>query len=300
MAQAAPLTRERVRTAQAGPVAGLIAQVLLLAVLAGTVGLGAAGWVVGVSCAVITNLALLRALVRYDCDRLGLADWVTLTRGSLAVGVAALVADSFARPAQVTTLVTLTFVALTLDAVDGWIVRHTGRATPLGKHFDGEVRRVPDRRAERLRRPIGGRLGDCDRGGTLRVLRRRLAAALDTRTVATARLAQGRRRDPGHRAGRRSCRRAATRPDPGRPPRRTRPALRIVRPRRRVAVGPPQRHARSRRQRSPTERSPAQSRLATPPPAPAGACAPVSQHCSRSSPCSWCGSPSTLRTSWVA
>ena len=37
------------RTAQAGPVAGLIAQVLLLAALAGTVGLGGAGWVVGVS-----------------------------------------------------------------------------------------------------------------------------------------------------------------------------------------------------------------------------------------------------------
>ena len=138
-AQAAPLTRERVRTAQAGPMAGLIAQSLLLAALAATVGLGPAGWVVGLLCAVITNLALLRALVRYDCERLGLADWVTLTRGTLAVGVAALVADSFDRPAHVTMLVTLTVIALTLDAVDGWIVRHTGRATPLGVHFDGEV-----------------------------------------------------------------------------------------------------------------------------------------------------------------
>ncbi len=139
MFQAGEVTIERVRTAQAGPVAGLMAQVLLLAALAGTVGLGVAGWIVGLICAVITNLALLRALVRYDCDRLGLADWVTLTRGSLAVGVAALVADSFDRPAQVTVLMTLTVVALTLDAVDGWIVRHTGRATPLGMHFDGEV-----------------------------------------------------------------------------------------------------------------------------------------------------------------
>ena len=104
MFQAGEVTIERVRTAQAGPVAGLMAQVLLLAALAGTVGLGVAGWIVGLICAVITNLALLRALVRYDCDRLGLADWVTLTRGSLAVGVAALVADSFDRPAQVTVL----------------------------------------------------------------------------------------------------------------------------------------------------------------------------------------------------
>ena len=85
----------------------------------------------------ITNLALLRALVRYDCDRLGLADWVTLTRGSLAVGVAALVADSFDRPAQVTMLVTLTVVALTLDAR-----RRMDRAT----HREGDASRHALRR----------------------------------------------------------------------------------------------------------------------------------------------------------
>ena len=34
---------------------------------------------------------------------------------------------------------TLTVVALVLDAVDGWIVRRTGTATPLGAQFDGEV-----------------------------------------------------------------------------------------------------------------------------------------------------------------
>ena len=39
------------RDRQAGPAIGLIAQVLLLAVLAATAGLGAAGWVVGVACA---------------------------------------------------------------------------------------------------------------------------------------------------------------------------------------------------------------------------------------------------------
>ena len=39
------------RERQGGPAAGLIAQVLLLAVLAATVGLGAAGWVVGLACA---------------------------------------------------------------------------------------------------------------------------------------------------------------------------------------------------------------------------------------------------------
>ena len=48
------------RAKQTGPATGLIAQVLLLAVLAGTAGLGAAGWVVGVACAVTMAAALAR------------------------------------------------------------------------------------------------------------------------------------------------------------------------------------------------------------------------------------------------
>ena len=52
------------RASQAGPAIGLIAQVLLLAVLAATVGLGAAGWVVGVACAVTMAAALARGLAR--------------------------------------------------------------------------------------------------------------------------------------------------------------------------------------------------------------------------------------------
>ena len=56
-------------------------------------------------------------------DRLGPADWVTLARATLAVGVAALTADSFDQPAPVTMLVTLAALALALDAVDGWVAR---------------------------------------------------------------------------------------------------------------------------------------------------------------------------------
>ena len=52
------------RASQAGPAIGLIAQVLLLAVLAATAGLGAAGWVVGVACAVTMAAALARGLAR--------------------------------------------------------------------------------------------------------------------------------------------------------------------------------------------------------------------------------------------
>ena len=52
------------RASQTGPATGLIAQVLLLAVLAGTAGLGAAGWTVGIACAVTMATALARGLAR--------------------------------------------------------------------------------------------------------------------------------------------------------------------------------------------------------------------------------------------
>jgi phosphatidylglycerophosphate synthase len=56
----------------------------------------------------------------------------------LAVGVAALVVDSFARPVPVALLVLLAAVALVLDAVDGWVARRT-RTTEFGARLDGEV-----------------------------------------------------------------------------------------------------------------------------------------------------------------
>jgi phosphatidylglycerophosphate synthase len=132
------------RTVQTGPVTALIAQALLIAALAGTVGLNGfgfspAGWVVGATCGVITNAALSRGLSRYRADRLGPADWVTLARAALAVGVAALVADSFDQPAPVTVLVSLSALALALDAVDGWVARRTRTTATLGAHFDAEV-----------------------------------------------------------------------------------------------------------------------------------------------------------------
>jgi phosphatidylglycerophosphate synthase len=128
-----------VRASQAGPAIGLIAQVLLLAVLAATAGLGAAGWIVGVACAVIMAAALTRGLARRPGDRLGPASWLTLARATLAVGVAALAADSLAHDTPVALLVTLAAVALALDAADGWTARRTGTATALGARFDGEA-----------------------------------------------------------------------------------------------------------------------------------------------------------------
>jgi phosphatidylglycerophosphate synthase len=127
------------RAIQTGPAAGLIAQLLLLAILAGTAGLGEMGLTVGIACAVAMAAALARGLARNADAPLGPASWVTLARATLAVGVAALAADSFAEQTPVALLVTLASVALVLDAVDGWVARHTGTATALGARFDGEV-----------------------------------------------------------------------------------------------------------------------------------------------------------------
>ena len=102
------------RASRAVPATGLIAPVLLLAVLAGTTGLGAPGWVVGVACAVTMAAALARGLARGRVDRLEPASWVTLARATLAVGVAALAADSLTRDTPVALLVTLAAVALAL------------------------------------------------------------------------------------------------------------------------------------------------------------------------------------------
>src|SRR4029453_19266844 len=116
----------------------LIAALAAIVALSG-VGLSAAGWVIGVTCGVITNGALARGLSRYQCDRLGPADWVTLARATLAIGVAAMVADSFHQPVPVAMLVSVTVIALALDAVDGWVARRTRTTGVLGAQFDAEV-----------------------------------------------------------------------------------------------------------------------------------------------------------------
>jgi phosphatidylglycerophosphate synthase len=127
------------RAVQAFPVTGAIALVTMGAALAATVGLGGAGWIVGIACGVVMTVALARGALRYGHDRLGPADWVTLARATLAVGVAALVADSFDESADVMLLVTLSSMALVLDAVDGWVARRSKTTSKLGAQFDGEV-----------------------------------------------------------------------------------------------------------------------------------------------------------------
>jgi phosphatidylglycerophosphate synthase len=132
------------RTVQTTPVTALIAQMLLLAGLAVAVGLSGAGlspaaWAVGASGGVIMSAGLARGRAYYRAARLSPADWVTFVRATMAVGVAALVADSFGEPARVALLVSLAAVALVLDAVDGWVARRTQTAATLGARFDAEV-----------------------------------------------------------------------------------------------------------------------------------------------------------------
>jgi phosphatidylglycerophosphate synthase len=120
-------------------VIGLIAQLALLAIVARTVGLSATGWLVGVACSVTATVLLAAGLGRSRAAAFGPANWVTLARAALVGAVAALIADGFSQPAPVAVLVTLTVVALLLDAVDGRVARRTSTASALGARFDMEV-----------------------------------------------------------------------------------------------------------------------------------------------------------------
>ncbi|MQY03599.1 CDP-alcohol phosphatidyltransferase family protein [Actinomadura macrotermitis] len=111
-------------------------ELLLLAVLRGGTGLGAAGLVAGVVHALVLWAILAVALRRAGRDALGPADLVTLARAVLAGGVTALVAGQ-SRSGAV--LVALAAVALVLDGVDGRVARSTGTVTPEGARFDMEV-----------------------------------------------------------------------------------------------------------------------------------------------------------------
>jgi phosphatidylglycerophosphate synthase len=128
-----------VLTVHAGLSTGSVAHLATVGALAATVGLGPAGWLVGVGYAVVVVALLARGLRRSGTTAFGPADLVTSARSALVGGVAALVADSFARPVPVAVLTGLAAVALLLDAVDGRIARRTGTVSAVGARFDMEV-----------------------------------------------------------------------------------------------------------------------------------------------------------------
>ena len=118
---------------------GMLATAALLGVVSATAGLGVAGWIAGLATGSAATALIVTARMRSDQPAIHPADWVTLTRALLIAGVAGLVADSFGRPVSSTALVTLSTVALILDAVDGQVARRTGTATPVGARIDGEA-----------------------------------------------------------------------------------------------------------------------------------------------------------------
>jgi phosphatidylglycerophosphate synthase len=118
---------------------GMLATAALLGVVSATAGLDAVGWITGLVTGSAAAALLVAARARSDQPAIHPADWVTLTRALLITGVAGLVADSFGRPVPITALVTLSAVALALDAVDGQVARRTGTVTAVGARIDGEV-----------------------------------------------------------------------------------------------------------------------------------------------------------------
>src|SRR6266576_3518551 len=174
-----PAGKGALPTIRLATILGMLATAALLGVVSATAGLGVAGWIAGLATGSAATALLVTARMRSDQPAIFPADWVTLTRMLPIAGVAGLVADSFGGLASTTALVTLSTVALVLDAVDGQVARRTGTATPLGAGH----RRRP------LRAPASG-----------------LADPVAGRAVAAPVLAQGRSRGPGHRAHRRGIR----------------------------------------------------------------------------------------------
>ena len=185
------------RSVRTGPVIGLIAELALLAALAATVGLSGSGWVVGVACAVVMNLVAGPGARPLRRPALGAGRPGDPGPATLVGGVAALVADSFARPAPVTALV---------GAHGRRACPRRGRRLGRAAHRNGVGarralrhggRRVSDPRPQRVRRAASIGAWVLAIGAARYVfVAARLAAAVAARAAAAAVLAQGRRGDP--------------------------------------------------------------------------------------------------------
>jgi phosphatidylglycerophosphate synthase len=127
------------RRVQVGPMIGLGCALALLGALTAEVGLGVPALVWGAAAAVVTCVLLLRGMAATGLDRLGGPNRVTLVRATLVVGVSALVVQSWATSVPRPLVVSLSAVALVLDAVDGWLARRNGSLTRLGAAFDMET-----------------------------------------------------------------------------------------------------------------------------------------------------------------
>ncbi|MEQ3553636.1 CDP-alcohol phosphatidyltransferase family protein [Pseudonocardia nematodicida] len=127
-AAVAPLLR------QLGGAAALLAA--LLALLAAGTGIGAVRVTAGAVLGVAAVAVLARAAHRTRTTTFGPAGAVTLARGVLVIGAAALVGRGGTAGVA---LVVLAGVALLLDAVDGPVARRTGTVSACGARFDMET-----------------------------------------------------------------------------------------------------------------------------------------------------------------
>jgi len=99
----------------------------------------APGWAAGLVYLLISTALLSRGLARRGAVRFGAANAVTATRSMLIGVVTATVVTSLSQPISAPFLVGLVIPTLALDAVDGWVARRTGSASPLGARFDMEA-----------------------------------------------------------------------------------------------------------------------------------------------------------------
>jgi phosphatidylglycerophosphate synthase len=122
-----------------GPLLGLGAQVVVLAALSPTVGIGLDGWLAGLAYGLVVCLASTLGLRRSGARRLGPADRVTLGRATLVGVVLALTVHGLRAAVPLALLVATASLALALDAVDGPIARRTRSASAFGARFDMEI-----------------------------------------------------------------------------------------------------------------------------------------------------------------
>jgi len=101
--------------------------------------LSAVGMAAGAAYLAVSSALLTAGLRRTGATRFGPANAVTATRSALVAVATAMVAASFGTAVPTALFVAIVACALALDAVDGFVARRTGSATPLGARFDMEV-----------------------------------------------------------------------------------------------------------------------------------------------------------------
>ena len=112
---------------------------VLLAAFSATIGLHAAGWVVGLSVASSSTRWSLAVSSEAGPTSPARPTSSTLTRAVIICVLAALTADALLHHVVTPWFVPMTVAALVLDAADGWVARRTGTSSAFGNRFDGEV-----------------------------------------------------------------------------------------------------------------------------------------------------------------